>query len=531
MFLWLIYRECHCWFVWSGWRAQYKVFNSKSHAYTSWFIDAFNFAIFRRIHILNLSVGGPDWSDIPFVEKVQEASATGMVIVSAIGTPRHARQSPSTLPLACWLACLCMACSRSFRGVFADSQVGPCSFARTGNDGPHWGSNTNPADQSDVIGVGGLGVGGSGLAVFSSRGMTKWEIGLRQSADGMLGGGLGYGRLKPDIVAQAERVWGPTLTGGCTKHSGTSVASPVVAGVLALLASTIPEEKRWEIFNPASAKQALVETAKRGSAKSMFEQGAGGITSSLEPAAELLSKYHRRASFRPSTLHLAEQPCGYHGPYCAQPLYAGAIATVVNITVLNALGAHGYVARAPRWVGAANGDRIAMQVEASETLWPWSGWLAVSIEVPQTAATFEGVVEGSIEMTVGSEGGSGNDGLGGPLLSVLSLPVTVRVIPTPPRNRRLLWDIGHSMMYPTGGYVPKDSFEQTEDFLDLHGDHPHTNYKDAFQAVLGLKYYVEILSKPFTSFDASAYGALLLLDPEEEVSAATPAESLVLVRT
>ena len=34
----------------------YKVFNSKSHAYTAWFIDAFNFAMFRRIHILNLSV-------------------------------------------------------------------------------------------------------------------------------------------------------------------------------------------------------------------------------------------------------------------------------------------------------------------------------------------------------------------------------------------------------------------------------------------------------------------------------------------
>jgi membrane-bound transcription factor site-1 protease len=45
----------------------YKVFNSKSHAYTAWFIDAFNFAMHRRIHILNLSVGGPDWADRPFV--------------------------------------------------------------------------------------------------------------------------------------------------------------------------------------------------------------------------------------------------------------------------------------------------------------------------------------------------------------------------------------------------------------------------------------------------------------------------------
>ena len=372
------------------------------------------------------------------------------------------------------------------------------------------GSNTNPADQSDVVGVGGIGVGGSGLSAFSSRGMTKWEIGMRQPTDGMLGGGLGYGRLKPDVVAQSERVWGPTIMGGCTKHSGTSVASPVIAGVLALLASTIPTETRWEAFNPASAKQVLVETAKRGGT-SMFEQGAGGVVSTLEPAAQLFSKYQRRATFHPSTLHLAEQPCKYHWPYCAQSLYAGAIPTIVNITILNALGAYGYVARPPRWVGTTNGDKVAVQFEVSETLWPWSGWLAVSLRVVSTAATFDGVVEGTIEMTVGSEAGSGRQG------SELSLPVTVRVIPTPPRNRRLLWDVGHSMMYPRGGYVPKDSFEQKEDFLDLNGDHPHTNYRDAFTAVLGFGYSVKILSKPFTSFDASDYGALLLIDPEEEV--------------
>lgn len=377
------------------------------------------------------------------------------------------------------------------------------------------GSNTNPADQSDVVGVGGLGVGGSGLADFSSRGMTKWEIGMRQPIDGMLGGGLGYGRVKPDVTAQSERVWGPTIAGGCTKHGGTSVASPVIAGVLALLASTISEDDRWAIFNPASAKQVLIETAKKGGAKSMFEQGAGGVVSTLEPAAQLFSKYRRRATFHPATLHLAEQPCKYHWPYCAQSLYAGAIPTVVNITILNALGAHGRVARPPRWVGAANGDKVTLQFEVSETLWPWSGWLAVSLQVVPTAATFDGVVEGSIEMSIDS-----NDPTGKEVpyaISELSLPVTVRVMPTPPRKRRLLWDIGHSMMYPRGGYVPKDSFEQKKDFLDLNGDHPHTNYRDAFTAVLGFGYSVEILSQSFTSFDARSYGALLLIDPEEEV--------------
>ena len=68
----------------------------------------------------------------------------------------------------------------------------------------------------------------------------------------------------------------------------------------------------------------------------------------------------------------------------------------------------------------------------------------------------------------------------------------------------------------TGGYVPKDSFEQKEDFLDLNGDHPHTNFRDVFTSLIGMGYHIEILSKPFTSFDAMDYGALLLLDPEEE---------------
>ena len=54
-------------------------------SYTSWFLDAFNYAIHRGIDVLNLSIGGPDWCDEPFVEKVWELSANGVVVVSAIG--------------------------------------------------------------------------------------------------------------------------------------------------------------------------------------------------------------------------------------------------------------------------------------------------------------------------------------------------------------------------------------------------------------------------------------------------------------
>ncbi len=38
-------------------------------SYTSWFLDAFNYAIATKMNVLNLSIGGPDYLDSPFVEK------------------------------------------------------------------------------------------------------------------------------------------------------------------------------------------------------------------------------------------------------------------------------------------------------------------------------------------------------------------------------------------------------------------------------------------------------------------------------
>lgn len=52
-----------------------------------------------------------------------------------------------------------------------------------GNDGPLYGTLNNPADQNDVIGVGGIDYADR-VAAFSSRGMSTWEI------------PRGYGRAK-----------------------------------------------------------------------------------------------------------------------------------------------------------------------------------------------------------------------------------------------------------------------------------------------------------------------------------------------
>lgn len=47
------------------------VFSLLQVSYTSWFLDAFNYAIATNMDVLNLSIGGPDYLDLPFVEKVK----------------------------------------------------------------------------------------------------------------------------------------------------------------------------------------------------------------------------------------------------------------------------------------------------------------------------------------------------------------------------------------------------------------------------------------------------------------------------
>jgi membrane-bound transcription factor site-1 protease len=103
----------------------YRVFTNNQVSYTSWFLDAFNYAILKKINVINLSIGGPDFLDRPFVDKVLELSANKVIMVSAIG-----------------------------------------------NDGPLYGTLNNPGDQMDVIGVGGINFEEK-IAKFSSRGRVN----------------------------------------------------------------------------------------------------------------------------------------------------------------------------------------------------------------------------------------------------------------------------------------------------------------------------------------------------------------------
>uniref|UniRef100_A0A8C5N646 Membrane-bound transcription factor site-1 protease n=1 Tax=Gouania willdenowi TaxID=441366 RepID=A0A8C5N646_GOUWI len=322
----------------------FRVFTNNQVSYTSWFLDAFNYAILKKIDVLNLSIGGPDFMDHPFVDKVWELTANKVIMVSAIG-----------------------------------------------NDGPLYGTLNNPADQMDVIGVGGIDFEDN-IARFSSRGMTTWEL------------PGGYGRVKPDIVTYGSGVRGSGMKEGCRSLSGTSVASPVVAGAVTLLARL---------------------------------------------------------------------------PYLPQ-----------------------------------NGDHIDVAVSYSPVLWPWAGYLAVSISVAKKAASWEGIAQGHVMVTVASPAENDSE-VGGELTSTVKLPIKVKIVPTPPRSKRVLWDQYHNLRYPPG-YFPRDNLRMKNDPLDWNGDHIHTNFRDMYQHLRSMGYFVEVLGAPITCFDASQYGTLLMVDSEEE---------------
>ena len=108
--------------------------------------------------------------------------------------------------------------------------------------------------------------------------------------------------MKPDIVTYGSGVRGSSLDGGCRSLSGTSVASPVVAGAVALLAGAVQrEDHAHHSVNPASMKQALMESAQRLRGANMFEQGAGML--------DLLRAYHLLKNYKPQARYMYIHVC------------------------------------------------------------------------------------------------------------------------------------------------------------------------------------------------------------------------------
>ncbi|CAM9343883.1 unnamed protein product [Discosporangium mesarthrocarpum] len=254
----------------------------------------------------------------------------------------------------------------------------------------------------------------------------------------------------------------------------------------------------------------LLESARRLSKPNIFEQGAGALD--LMAAYKLLVEYSPRASLIPPTLDLTD--CPYMWPYCSQPLYHSAQPVMVNVTIINGMGVTGTVSRVAWKPHGEWGHALEVKAELPDSLWPWSGQMGLSLTVREEGRDLEDIITGQIQLTVQSDPGPGEIN---PRRSDLQLEVRVRVIPTPVREKRLLWDQFHSVSYPSA-YAPRDYLGRgsESDILDRQGDHPHTNFKSLFEKLIAAGYYIEILGSDWTCFNASQYGALLLVDSEEE---------------
>jgi serine protease AprX len=111
---------------------------------------------------------------------------------------------------------------------WADSR-GMIIVTAIGNEGPGESSLWSPADAEGVISVGSVD-SEMRVSYFSSRGPT---------ADG---------RIKPDIVALGQSCALAALNGGLRYGTGTSFATPQIAGGIALLRSAFPAWRREDIM-------------------------------------------------------------------------------------------------------------------------------------------------------------------------------------------------------------------------------------------------------------------------------------------
>ena len=360
------------------------------------------------------------------------------------------------------------------------------------------------------------------MSSFSSRGVTLKEISFG-----------GYGRPKPDLVTLSVGVLASGLAPASTQYAshaahaifsalfphqkppmdhapdrscrtvqGTSIATPVAASAVLLLKSAA--RKRGASLNPASVKQILLQSAEKLPAGgSMFVQGAGQMR--LERAGELVEEYVPAVTIWPDVFDMSEDPCDYFWPFCAQPIFHTSAPAIFNATMLNGVDAHGVVREAPSWYPAnpAHADILDFHFTYSEHLWPFHGYLACHVSVKEQGKAFDGVVSGHVTVRVETPGGT----------STASAAFKLRVVPTPDRTKRLLWDNGRNVVYPAG-YAPRDNLGDKVDVLDLHGDHPHTNFRGLFEHLRALGYFVDVYWGDLSAVEASRYAALLLIDVE-----------------
>ena len=438
----------------------FKVFTKTQESFTSWFLEAFNYALYLKVDLINFSIGSTDFTEKVFIDKIREIVSKGITVVSAAG-----------------------------------------------NDGPYIGTINNPADLMEVIAVGGLDGDPDMVASFSSRGMTTWEL---------LGGN---GRVKPEILTYSKFILGADLeSGGCVMKSGTSLATGIVTASLALVISYLREKNMERFINPASLRQGILNSATILGEASIFEQGAGVF--SLEKTFEYFDKNQEKITLFPSEYNLTNG-FYYHLPYSNQPIYKNGMPTIFNLTLINGMmESKELELKGWDWVESelpAVMIDLDVDTNINKTKGKFFYYVGIFLNIVHDYQFFTfkeeiNQVKGKIRLRLAFK--IDNTTIEYPLDFGLSFDF----IETPPREKRLLWDQFHNMKFPDSNYIPRDSLTNYDYPYEWHGDHPYTNFFQLFNVIRSQGYYLEILRGSFNCFDANNYGALLIVDPEEMFS-------------
>ena len=161
---------------------------------------------------------------------------------------------------------------------------------------------------------------------------------------------------------------------------------------------------------------------------------------------------------------------------------SGTVTSSRLLTPLNSVEKKCDTSVAGSGVHVLKGEGVTLKLQFSDLIYPFSGYIAVSITATAQTHNIQGAsqnVSGVLYVTVKSPGRavftpyeSPTEGkkskedwtdinravfleTEGMYVSTAAAAIDLRISPTPPRDKRILWDVYHNMGYPSA-FVPRD---------------------------------------------------------------------------
>lgn len=228
-----------------------------------------------HVDVISMSLGGLGNPDDAISRTVDNAVYAGVVAVIAAGNSGPAYKtigSPGTARKAITVGA---SYKKSYQAFWWNcttpsswTSCGKCNYMNESLWCNYWGDENPQASQ---------------ITAFSSRGPVQWANGILEKPDIVAPGAIicsaRYDSIYPNRM---HPYYKPCLDESHVQLAGTSMATPVVAGAVALLKQKHPD------WSPEEIKYSIISTASDLS-ESAFTQGGGAIN--VEKTVKLIESY------------------------------------------------------------------------------------------------------------------------------------------------------------------------------------------------------------------------------------------------